>query len=67
MLKDNDIKEVFHSLASITVGRGNKVFFWRDRWIDGRSVLDIAPLVIQAVPTLIKNKRTVSDALLDHN
>ena len=30
---DRDARAVFDSLVKIVVGKGNKVLFWRDRWI----------------------------------
>lgn len=51
--------------ASITVllGDGNLALFWKDRWINGRSIGEIAPHLIQAVPRRCINGRTVRDAL----
>jgi hypothetical protein len=54
---------VFRSLASFEVGDGESILFWRDRWINGRSVDDIAPEVAALVPTRRKNMRKVGDAL----
>lgn len=33
MLIDDEARQVFDSLVMITIGRGDKVLFWRDRWI----------------------------------
>jgi hypothetical protein len=54
------------SVAMITeVGNGANTFFWKDKWLDGRGVQDIAPLVAAMVPKRSLNKRTVSEALIE--
>jgi hypothetical protein len=63
---DRGAIEVFRSLAKISVGSGEKVFFWLDRWINGRCAEDIAPLVTKAVLPRRRNIRRVSDALRDN-
>lgn len=63
MMKDTEAEGVFHSLARIVVGDGRKVFFWRDRWIQGRMAEEIAPEVFEAVSTRRKNSRRVADAM----
>jgi hypothetical protein len=57
---------VFASLVKISVGKGDKVLFWLDRWINGECVLDIAPIVFLAVSTRRRNKRSVQEGL-DNN
>jgi hypothetical protein len=42
------------------------VLFWRDRWIEGRSVHDIAPSLIRKVKTRAYNARTVAQALTEN-
>lgn len=63
MMEDTDAREVFDSLVKIQVGDGSKVLFWRDRWIHGFAVRDIAPLLHCMVDTRTRNRRTVRDAL----
>jgi hypothetical protein len=66
MLKDELATEVFDSLVHIQAGKGDKLFFWKDRWLAGRSVKDIAPLVWQLVSTRRRNARTVQVALIQN-
>jgi hypothetical protein len=54
---------VFQSLADFRVGDGESTLFWTDRWINGRSAGDIAPVVMALVPTRRRNARKVSEAL----
>jgi hypothetical protein len=51
MLKDAAALEIFHSFAKIKVGNGEKVFFWLDRWVNGRRIQEIAPKVFALIPT----------------
>jgi hypothetical protein len=60
---DPEVDAVFQSITKFVVGNGNKVLFWRDRWIGGRCAEEIAPLVVMAVATRRRNHRLVSEAL----
>jgi hypothetical protein len=40
--------------VSTTIGNGISTFFWKDKWIHGYSIMDIAPLIAAAVPKKIK-------------
>jgi hypothetical protein len=53
-------------MAVVTeVGDGSNTFFWKDRWINGQRISDIAPSVFAMVPKRIVNKRKVSETLLN--
>jgi hypothetical protein len=65
-LQDEEVATVFDSLVCITVGDGAKTMFWMDRWIHGRAVREIAPMVWDVVRTQCKNKRRVSEAMHNH-
>jgi hypothetical protein len=53
-------------MAVVTeVGDGSNTFFWKDRWINGKRISDIAPSVFAMVPKRIVNKRKVSETLLN--
>ncbi|GJN12898.1 hypothetical protein PR202_ga31222 [Eleusine coracana subsp. coracana] len=45
------------------VGDGTRTLFWKDRWLHGKSIKEIAPLVYDKVPKRKANTRLVSDAL----
>ena len=62
---DDDARAIFDSLMHISVGRGDKVLFWRDRWIHGFAVKDIAPMVHALIDTRTINQRTVQQATVD--
>jgi hypothetical protein len=44
-------------------GGGSNSLFWKDRWLNGRGIKDIAPVVYDLVPKRIRNKRIVNEAL----
>jgi hypothetical protein len=56
---------MFQIAMESRVGNGNITLFWRDNWLTGKSISEIAPLVVEAVPAKIKNKRTVAEAMAD--
>lgn len=62
---DRDAEGVFRSCANLKVGDGRSSFFWKDRWIGGFTAAEIAPEVVDLIPTRRRNRRTVADALLD--
>ena len=66
MLKDENTASVFSSLSSISVGRGNKVLFWTDRWVEGWTVEQIVPLIFKMVSTRRKNSKTVEEAMQEN-
>jgi hypothetical protein len=41
-----------------------QTIFWRDSWLDDRSIEDIAPSLIALVSSRVKRSRTVAQALL---
>jgi hypothetical protein len=52
--------------VQIKVGNGLRTLFWRDRWLNGRLVVDIAPTIAKLVETCAYNARTVAQGLADH-
>ena len=63
---DKQAKAAFASLVKWQVGEGTKTLFWKDRWISGATIGELAPLVYKQVRTQIVNKRRVKDALWMH-
>jgi hypothetical protein len=54
---------LFFACTSMTVGNGERALFWEDRWINGRSVSEISPLLYNCIPKRRRKIRTVSDGL----
>jgi hypothetical protein len=55
---------MFQIAMESRVGNGNTTLFWRDNWLTGKSISEIAPLVVEAVPAKIKNKNQFLKLLL---
>jgi hypothetical protein len=53
-------------MAVVTVvGDGTNTYFWKDKWLDGKRIKEIAPALYAMVPERIINTRTVNEALLN--
>jgi hypothetical protein len=53
-------------MAVVTkVGDGSNTLFWKDKWLDGKRIKDIAPAVYAMIPNRIINKRKVNEAMLN--
>jgi hypothetical protein len=53
-------------MAVVTViGDGKNTYFWKDKWLDGKRIKEIAPTLFAMVPKRIINTRKVSEALLN--
>jgi hypothetical protein len=61
------VKSFFHAATHTEIGNGHSTLFWEDRWIHGRSVMDIAPRLLLVVPRRIQNSRTVHAALANRS
>jgi hypothetical protein len=62
LITDEKARQVFDSLVQITAGDGRCTYFWRDRWIDGKHAIDIAPTLAGKIKTRAYNSRTVAQA-----
>ena len=49
------------------LGDGNDILFWKDRWLNGCCIGEVAPEVLEHVPRRIASKRLAKDALTDLN
>lgn len=48
--EDVSLLAFFNRSVRITLGDGTSVLFWSDPWLEGKTVQDIAPQLLQAVP-----------------
>lgn len=60
MVDDKDAQHIFNSMIKITLGNEERVLFWKDRWIHGFTVGEIAPSIISLVSTRACNSRRPS-------
>lgn len=56
----------FFGSTTTTIGNVHRALFWEDRWINGRAVSEIAPLLYACIPKLRRKSRTVADGLHGH-
>ncbi|WVZ50362.1 hypothetical protein U9M48_001621 [Paspalum notatum var. saurae] len=54
---------MFHISISSIVGDGSNTIFWRDKWLHGKSLTDLAPSLYSYVAKRAVKRRTVQDAL----
>lgn len=50
----------------VEIGNGSQAYFWTDKWINGQSVTDIAPTLLNAVQPHVCKVRTVAQGLLNN-
>jgi hypothetical protein len=43
-------KALFNSVVTSIVGNGEKILFWKDRWLNGNCIADFTPHLIQIIP-----------------
>jgi hypothetical protein len=60
---DKVSQALFRASTLPVLGDGSRTLFWRDQWIHGLSVQQIAPAVFAAVPTAKARSRTVASGL----
>jgi hypothetical protein len=54
---------MFNASVTVQVGNGVKTLFCSDRWLDGTSLTQVAPELVQAVQKRVHKTRTVAQAL----
>jgi hypothetical protein len=57
--------DAFAASTSMLVGNGESSLFWEDRWLDGRSIKEMAPEIYALVPKRRRKVRTVHEALVE--
>jgi hypothetical protein len=59
------VKCLFSTALLAEISSGTSTLFWQDCWLHGKSIEDLAPRVLAAVPKRTASSRTVRDALMD--
>ncbi|WVZ55719.1 hypothetical protein U9M48_006344 [Paspalum notatum var. saurae] len=57
---------LFDAAIEISIGDGENVLFWTDRWLQGNSVAELAPNLALAIPKKVRKRCSVSQALSNH-
>ena len=60
---DERVRQVFYVAARVVVGNGERIYFWTDKWIHGKTIEEIAPDVFLSINPEIKARRTMAQAL----
>lgn len=58
-----EVQAMFDASIEIMVGDGNDTCFWTDQWLNGSSILLLAPDLCQTVGKRVLKRRTVREAL----
>jgi hypothetical protein len=45
------------------IGDGSSTLFWKNRWLFGQRIKELAPVIFSMVPKRTTNRRTVVEAL----
>jgi len=61
--KEPIIEAMFQASIYVDLGDGRTALFWSDRWLDGKSLAEVAPCLCATVGPRIKKTRTVAQAL----
>jgi hypothetical protein len=44
------VQAMLDASVTVEIGNGRRALFWQDRWLDGRSLLQLAPDMVAAIP-----------------
>ncbi|KAE8780818.1 hypothetical protein D1007_45963 [Hordeum vulgare] len=66
MVDDKEAKIVFNSMVKISLGKGEKILFWKDRWLHGFTVGEISPGLWKLVATRARNSMTVQQGMINN-
>jgi hypothetical protein len=61
-----NVVALFNIALESQVKDGRNILFWKDKWLMGCCLEDLAPAVVAAVPSRIRRERTVADALQEY-
>lgn len=51
---------LFNMAVVSVVGNGETILFWKDRWLEGKTLAEIAPNLFQTIPKRVVKTRTVA-------
>jgi hypothetical protein len=59
------IRLFFSTFFYREIGNGATTLFWKDNWLQGKNIGQLAPRLIAAVPKRSINQRTVQEAIIE--
>lgn len=51
-------RQIFFASTSMVLSDGSSALFWEDRWLDGKSVGEIAPDLLALIPRQPRKRHT---------
>lgn len=57
------VQQFFAASLRCELGNGDSILFWTDKWLEGKSIEQLAPWVFNGVPKHTRQTRTVREAL----
>ncbi|XP_020170196.2 uncharacterized protein [Aegilops tauschii subsp. strangulata] len=63
---DKQVQHTFNSLVKWEIRDGTGILFWKDRWVQGYTIAEIAPGLVAKVKTRTVNSRLASEGLHQH-
>jgi hypothetical protein len=60
-------RALFHMAVNVHIGNGESTKFWSDRWLQEKSVAELAPDLFRVIPKKVSKKSTVSQAFLNRS
>ena len=66
LTSDKQVQHTFNSLVKWELGDGARVLFWKDRWVHGYTIAEIAPDLVAKIKTRIINARLACAGLIQH-
>jgi hypothetical protein len=50
--------KIIPQTVTTEVGDGRNTLFWKDKWLHGQSIAQIAPTLVELVPRRVASRRT---------
>jgi hypothetical protein len=61
------IRHLFNAGSKVTIEDGKNCYFWNDKWVNGRTIEDIASEVFWLINLGVTSRRIVAEAIPEVN
>ena len=58
-------RQIFDISSEMVLGDGASALFWKDKWMEGRSMEEVAPNLFAVIPKRRRRNTTVREALVN--